>query len=88
MDERQTPAERTLQAKQAAHASWAKCDDRAARTKAARTGFDARFLKQVDPTGILPAAERERRAASAKKAYFLGLALRSARARRLRAAGK
>ena len=51
-------------------------------TKAARNAFMARFERQVDPDGRLPPAERHRRAEAAKKAYFSGLALKSANARR------
>jgi hypothetical protein len=40
------------------------------------------FIDQVDPDRVLPEAERERRAAQARKAYFAGLALASAKSRR------
>lgn len=50
-------------------------------TAKARATFLARFLDEVDPDGTLPEAERLRRAASARKAYFARLALKSARAR-------
>jgi hypothetical protein len=53
-------------------------------TQAARASFMARFEHQVDPDNLLPPAERQRRAEAAKKAYFLKLALKSARARRAR----
>jgi hypothetical protein len=53
-------------------------------TKAARDSFMARFERQVDPDILLPPAKRQRRAEAAKKAYFLKLALKSARARRAR----
>jgi hypothetical protein len=53
-------------------------------TQAARDSFMARFERQVDPDNLLPPAERQRRAEAAKKAYFLKLALKSARARRAR----
>lgn len=80
-----TPAVRSLQARRAAHLSWANTANRTARTaaglKAARTAMDARFERQVDPDGVLPAAERRQRAANARKAYFIGLALKSAQAR-------
>jgi hypothetical protein len=49
--------------------------------KPAREAFQARFAQEVDPNGLLPLAERERRAEQAKKAYFTKLALASARAR-------
>jgi hypothetical protein len=42
-----------------------------------------RFYDQVDPDRSLPAAERERRAEHARKAYFQRLAAKSAKARRV-----
>ena len=51
-------------------------------TAAARAAFLARFERQVDPTGSLPPDERARRARFARRAYFVRLALKSARARR------
>jgi hypothetical protein len=41
-------------------------------------------VRQVDPDGILPEAERQRRAECARKAYYTALAAKSARARRSR----
>lgn len=46
--------------------------------------FQGRFARQVDPDGILPEGERQRRAERARKAYYAALAAKSARARRLR----
>lgn len=69
-----------------AHASWAKTDDRTARTAPARKAFADRFAREVDPDGTLAPAERMRRAEHARKAYFLGLALKSAQARRKKVA--
>ncbi|WP_395728950.1 hypothetical protein [Nakamurella sp.] len=80
-----TPEERTLRARAAAHDSWANTNDRTARTAAGREAADRRFLDQVDPNRVLPKAERERRALHARKAFYAKLALKSARARRLRA---
>jgi hypothetical protein len=74
--------ERRLRAQVAAHTSWANTDDRAARTASARSAAMARFEAQVDPDGVLSAAERSRRADHARKAYFTQLALKSAQARR------
>lgn len=54
-------------------------------TKNARAAFLASFEKQVDPDGVLPAAERQRRAAAARKAHFVKLALKSSQSRRRRA---
>ena len=78
-----TPRERSLRAKVAAHRSWANTGDPATRTAPARRAFIVdRFEREVDPDGSLSPAERARRAAHARKAYFVGLALKSARARR------
>jgi hypothetical protein len=84
MDKEMTPAQRSLRARIAAHASWANTSDRAARTAAARRAALDRFERQVDPDGTLPAAERAQRGASARKAHFARLALLSAQARRAR----
>lgn len=43
-----------------------------------------RFERQVDPDGLLPEAERQRRALAARHAYFSALALKSARSRAAR----
>jgi hypothetical protein len=50
-------------------------------TAAARQSFLSKFETQVDPTGILAPAERQRRALALRKAYFSRLALASATAR-------
>jgi hypothetical protein len=81
MSHSMTPAQRTLRAQIAAHTSWANTSNRAARTAAARIAAMDRFAKQVDPDGVLSPDERARRAESAKKAYFLRLAAKSAKAR-------
>ncbi len=51
-------------------------------TKKARASFLERFEREVDPEGVLPEAERARRAEYARKAYFARLANASANARR------
>jgi hypothetical protein len=76
-----TPAERSMRARMAAHISHSRHDPKE-RTRAARDKFDQRFLDEVDPDRVLPEPERLRRADHARKAYFTGLALKSARARR------
>jgi hypothetical protein len=68
-----------------AYALHSKYDSREI-TAGARAKFDQRFLDQVDPNRELPEAERLRRAKHARKAYMLGLARKSAAARRKRAA--
>lgn len=55
-------------------------------TRAAREAFARRFEREVDPDGVLPAPEQARRAEAAKRAYFQRMALRSAKARRKKAA--
>lgn len=75
-------------ARLAAYIKWVACTDRAAATAAARAAFAASFLRRVDPEGKLPPAERARRAALAKSAYYRELALKSAQVRRARAAAK
>jgi hypothetical protein len=77
------PAERSARARMGAHALHAKYDSKET-SAAARAAFMSRFEREVDPDGRLPVAERQRRAAHAKKAYFVGLAMRSAKARRAR----
>ena len=82
-----TPQQRTLRARAAAHAQWAKTEDRTARSAPGRNAFLERFERQVDPAGRLDPADRARRAASARKAYFAGLALKSSKARAARKQG-
>lgn len=88
MGEKLTPAQRSLRARIAAHASWANCSDRAARTAAARKAAYDRFEQEVDPDGELEPDERAIRAEHARKAYFATLALRSARVRGVRRVGE
>jgi hypothetical protein len=49
---------------------------------------DARFEKQVDPEGKLSPAERAKRAASARAAFYLSIQLKSIQARRRRSAAR
>jgi hypothetical protein len=78
-----SPAERSLRAKAAAYRLHSLYDSREL-TANARAAFRDRFAKQVDPDGILPEAERQRRAECARKAHFAALAAKSVRARRVR----
>jgi hypothetical protein len=61
--------------------AWAR-NDAETMTGAAHRGFRARFEREVDPDGTLPAAERAARAERARRAYMLTLAAKSAAARR------
>jgi len=51
-------------------------------TAKARQAFLDRFEREVDPDGVLPEAERCRRAGYARTAHFTRLALKSAESRR------
>jgi len=77
-----TSSDRSLAARVAAHTRWSQCTDPSAATEPARRALLDKFERQVDPDGTLPLADRARRAEHARKAYFTGLALKSARARR------
>jgi hypothetical protein len=76
-----TPEQRSMRARLAAQSRWAKEDPTPTVTKA-RAAFMARFENDVDPDRVLNEAERQRRAESARKAYFTRLALKSSQARR------
>jgi len=76
-------SDRTLIARQGAHAMHAKHDSKVT-SAPGRQKFLSRFEEQVDPNSQLSSEERSRRAAHARKAYFAELALKSARARRAR----
>ena len=78
------PSDRVLIASLASHESWARTEDRAARTQPARDALLASFEEQADPDGVLPPEERARRAEHLRKAHFKRMALKSAQARRRR----
>ena len=67
-----------------AYTSWAKTDDRAARTLPGRRALLDKFETEVDPEGKLPIQERAKRAEFARKAYYQRLAMKSAAARQRR----
>ena len=80
-----SPAERTLRARAAAYRMHSLHDSREV-TANARSAFNDRFARQVDPENRLSAQERARRADCARKAFYATLAARSAEARRARRA--
>ena len=80
-----SPAERSLRARLAAHAMHAQRDARVTTAKA-RAAFLGRFGREADPEGVLPPAERQRRAQQLRSAYFAELALAAAKSRRVRRA--
>ena len=75
---------RTQRGRLGAWTSWARTEDRAARTLPARRAFLDRFDKEVDPDGELPIQERAKRAEWARKGYYQRLAMKSAAARHRR----
>lgn len=76
------PTEKDINKQMAAHISWSRTTDLNARTRPAREAFLRRFDREVDPDGVLPPAERCRRAQHALRAHMLRLAKRSVDARR------
>jgi hypothetical protein len=69
-----------------AHVSWARTEDRTARTAPGTKAFLARFEREVDPDGVLSPSERSIRAEHARKAHMQRLALKSAKTRARRRA--
>jgi hypothetical protein len=69
-----TPTERRLRSQIGAHESWARTEDRSARTLPARLGLEEKFLREAegDP----------KRAESLRKAHYARMTARSIEARR------
>lgn len=82
-----TSEERRIRARLGALTLHSKYDSRQL-TASARQAFLDRFEREVDPQGILPEAERTRRATHARAAYFTRLSLLSAQARRKKKAAE
>jgi hypothetical protein len=78
-----TPEQRSLRGRIGAYSLHARYNSREI-TEPARRAFLSRFEREVDPDGVLPEAERLRRAEYARRAYFARLALASAKARAAR----
>ncbi len=70
----------------AAHLMHAQNDSRVT-SAPGRTAFLARFEREVDPDSTLDPNERARRAEQARSAYFAGLSLAAAKARRAKRQG-
>jgi hypothetical protein len=81
------PADRSkpksLRHQRAALIRWSR-EDPAENAARGNAGLMRRFEREVDPGGVLAPEERQRRAVAARRAYFLGLAIKSAEARRTR----
>jgi hypothetical protein len=73
---------KNINARIAAEISWARTEDRSARTRPAREAFLRRFEDEVDPERKLSPDERTRRANHALRAYMLRLRKRSSTRRR------
>jgi hypothetical protein len=76
-----SPAQRSLQARLAAHVLHARYSAEELLAKAHYEAHVGRYEREVDPDGTLSAEERARRVESAKKAHMTRLALASSRAR-------
>lgn len=79
--------DRTLIARIAAAERWAREPDRVAATAPARSGLWAKFLREVDPDGVLDPSERDRRAELLRRAHLLRASRAAAAARRARRVG-
>ena len=78
------PELRSLRARLAVNASWAKTKDRTARTKNGTDASPARLTyweKRVDPDGVMDDATRSKAAKNARTAHYQRMAFRSAQAR-------
>lgn len=62
--------------------SWDLTTDRTARTANGRRANRDRFLKIVDPQGVMDQADRERLAAEARHNFYVEIGRKSAEARR------
>jgi hypothetical protein len=86
-----TREQRVLRSRIGGYSSWARTEDRSARTAPARAASPAsldRWEREVDPDCVLDPADRAQRAESARRAYFTRLALRSSRSRSKAAAAR
>ena len=83
-----SPEWRQQRSRLGSYESWARTEDRPARTAPARKALLDKFERQVDPDGKLAPAERTKRAEYLRKAYFTRLAMASAKVRRQRAAAR
>lgn len=81
MGGRLTAEQRALRARAAAHASWARTKDRAARTAAGRAAALARIDASIPDDDQLSDRQRREMVAAARRAHFAKLALRSAKVR-------
>jgi len=69
----------------AALEGWAQETNRSARTRAAREGLERKFEQAVDPDGLMDPETRAKAVAAYRKAYYLRLQQKSAKARAAKA---
>ena len=81
-----TPAQRSMRARIAANTRWSRDGERRANAERAQRGLLAKFEAEVDPDGVLPEAERIRRAKAARRAHMQRLQFLSSRSRASRIA--
>lgn len=81
-------SDRSQIAKVASNTRWAHEGDRVAATQPARAGLERKFEDEVDPDRVLDPAERAKRVANAKSAFYTSIARKSAKSRAARAATK
>jgi hypothetical protein len=74
--------DRSARASIAANKRWAFCENRSAATLPARLALEDKWLREVDPDGTLPPAERATRAKNLRAAHYKRMALKSAQVRR------
>ena len=84
-----TPTQQRLANQAAALERWAHTPkaEREANGRRGQAGLLARFEREVDPDGTLPAAERARRANRKRKAHMARLAKASSQARTAKKGG-
>lgn len=83
-----TDDQRSQIARIAANERWAMEQDRSAATQPARDAMYRKFEDQVDPERKLAPEERGKRVQNARTAYYSRIAMKSAEARRAKAAGR
>jgi hypothetical protein len=76
-----TPTQRSMRARIAANTRWSRDGERKANAERAQRGLLAKFEAEVDPGGVLPEAERLRRAKAARRAHMQRLQFLSSRSR-------
>lgn len=76
-----SPTARSINGRLGAYTRLARANDPRELTRAATAGLLEKFRRLADPDGSLPEQERHERAVELRRAYYLGLAAKSAAAR-------